>query len=55
MQTLHLFFKKGYQDSKEKYRPVTLLPVTSKIFEKILCRQLTIFADQNLKISVGTY
>ena len=40
-------FKKGYRGSKENYRPVSILPVISKIFEK-LCKQLTVFADQNL-------
>ena len=28
-------FKKGYRGSKENYRPVSILPVISKIFEKI--------------------
>ena len=30
-------FKKGYRGSKEIYRPVSILPVISKIFEKLLC------------------
>ena len=41
-------FKKGYRGSKENYRPVSILPVMSKIFEKLLCKQLTVFAYQNL-------
>ena len=36
-----LVFKKGYGGCKENYRPVSILPVISKIFEKL-------FADQNL-------
>ena len=38
-------FKKRYRDSKENYRPVSILPVISKIFEKLLCKQITIFID----------
>ena len=32
-----LVLKKGYRGSKENYRPVSILPVISKIFEKLLC------------------
>ena len=32
----------------ENYRPVSILPVASKIFETLLCKLLTVFADQNL-------
>ena len=38
-------FKKEYRGSKENYRPVSILPVISKIFEKLLCKQITIFID----------
>ena len=38
-------FKKGYKGSKENYHPVIILPVISKIFEKLLCKQITIFMD----------
>ena len=31
-------FKKGYRSSKENYRPESILPVISKIFEKLLCK-----------------
>ena len=31
-------FKKGYRGSKENYHPVSILPVISKIFEKLLCQ-----------------
>ena len=41
-------FKIGYRCSKENYRAVSILPVMSKIFEMLLCKQLTVFADQNL-------
>ena len=42
-----LAFKKGYHGSKENYHPVSILPVMSRVFEK-LCKKLTVFADQNL-------
>ena len=38
-------FKNGYRSSKETYRPVSILSVISKIFEKLLCKQITIFID----------
>ena len=41
-------FKNGYRGPKENYRPVSILPVISKIFEKILCNQITPFTDQFL-------
>ena len=41
-------FKKGYRGSKENYRPVSILPVISRIFEKLLCNQITPFMDQFL-------
>ena len=41
-------FKKGHRGSKENYRSVSILPVMSKIFQKLLCKQLTVFGDQNL-------
>ena len=31
-------FKKGYKGSNDNYRPVSILPVISKIFEKLLCK-----------------
>ena len=30
-------FKKGYTGFKENYRPSSILPVISKMFEKLLC------------------
>ena len=38
-------FKKGYKGSKDNYRPVSILPVISKIFNKLLCKQITVFID----------
>ena len=38
-------FKKGYRSSKENYRPVSILQLISKIFEKLHYKQITIFID----------
>ena len=37
--------KKGFKGSKENYRPVTMLPIISKFFEKIISKQITNFTD----------
>ena len=38
-------FRKGDRDLKDNYRPVSILPVISKIFEKLLYKQVTMFID----------
>ena len=38
-------FQKGYKGCKENYRPVSILPVISKLFEKLLCKQIAVFID----------
>ena len=38
-------FKKEFKGSKDNYRPVSILPIISKIFEKLLCKQITFFID----------
>ena len=40
--------KKGFKESKENYRPVSILPIISKIFEKIISKQITNFMDSLL-------
>ena len=44
--TITPVFKKGVRDSKDKYRPVSILPNISKIFESCIFRQLFNFMDQ---------
>ena len=41
---------KDHSDPKG-YRPISLLPVLGKVFEKILCQRLTSFLEQNKLIS----
>jgi hypothetical protein len=40
-------FKKGAVDDPNNYRPISLLPTFSKIFEKIACNQIYSFFDEN--------
>ena len=41
-------FRKGARTSKNNHRPVSILPVFSKIFERLLSRQLLEFFDNIL-------
>ena len=36
-------FKKEYIGTKDNYRPVSILPNMSKIFEKLQCKLITLF------------
>ena len=40
--------KKGYRDSKGNYRPVSVLPIFSRIVEKLLYLQITFSVEQFL-------
>ena len=51
-------YKKGKKDSKENYKPVRILPVLYKLYEKILFKQmasfLKIFSQKNNAYSEKT-
>ena len=47
-----LVFKKGARTSKYNYRPVSILPVSSKILERLLSRQLLEFFDKILSFNM---
>ena len=34
-------FKNGDRNQKDNHRPISILPIISKIFEKLICRQLS--------------
>ena len=34
-------FKKASKNSKENYRPVSILPIISKIYERCMCKQIS--------------
>lgn len=40
-------YKKGNECEMNNYRPITLIPIISKIFEKIMCSKLTNFIEKN--------
>ena len=40
-------FKKGDNTLMNKYRPISLLPVISKVIEKIICTQLSSYFENN--------
>ena len=48
-------YKKSDQLAKENYRPVSVLPSTSKIFEGILCDQLLNFMSLSLSNDLSAY
>ena len=41
-------FKQGSQNKKENYKPISILPLISRIFEKIICWQLSNHFDNIL-------
>ena len=45
MENIKAVFKKGTKSIKENYRPISISPLVSKIFERIICKQLTTFFD----------
>ena len=44
-------FKKGETDDSNNYRPISVLPIAMKVFEKVVHRQGTDFLDENHLIS----
>ena len=49
------FLKSGDTMDKTNYRPVTILPVISKVFEKCLCPQLTSYFETILPPTLTAY
>ena len=41
-------FKKDLKTDKKNYRPISLLPVLSKVFERLICQQLDAFMSSHL-------
>ena len=48
-------YKKLEAVYKENYRPVSLLPVVSKIFERIMQKQMIIYIDRHLSSHLCGY
>jgi retron-type reverse transcriptase len=47
--------KQGEKENPSNYRPISLLPVTSKILEKIISRQLLEYLEDNNLINANQY
>ena len=45
--TEFLYIKKGNINSITNYRPISLLPTLSKVFERVICNQLYTYLDHN--------
>ena len=41
-------YKKGVATNKTNYRPISLLPTVSKIFERIMLNQITTYMNEYL-------
>jgi len=48
-------FKKGDRDNMNNYRPISLLPIMSKIFEKVINARITEKLDENNLIDENQY
>ena len=48
-------FKKGDVKNPTNYRPISILPAISKVFEKIMLKQLTTYFDNNSLLYPGQY
>ena len=46
-------FKQGSRNLKDNYRPTSNLPVVSKVFEKLMCKQLSNHFDMFSKFKRG--
>ena len=42
-------FKQGSRNLKDNYRPINILPFIPKIFEKLMCKQLSNHFDNNFQ------
>ena len=43
-------FKKGDSMDKTNYRPISILPLISKLFEKVICQQLSEYIEKYLSM-----
>ena len=48
-------FKKGDKRAKENYRSITVLPLHGKVFEHLLCKQITMYQDRILYPRMTAY
>ena len=48
-------FKKGDKQAIENYRPITVLPIFGKLFEHMLCKQITTYYDHIMYPKMTAY
>ena len=48
-------FKKGCKSDPNNYRPISILPVVSKLIEKFLAKQITVFLEDNNLLSSSQF
>ena len=48
-------YKKGNENTFCNYRPISLLPSISKVFEKVICNQITIYFENNHLSNASQY
>ena len=48
-------FKKGDKQAKENYRPITVLPLLGKVFEHLICKQITTYYRRILYSRMTAY
>ena len=48
MANITAVFKKGTKSLKGNYRPISVLPLVLKIFERVICKHLTVLFDNIL-------
>ena len=46
-------YKKGNRSDKDNYRPVSILPNLSNIFERCFCKQISTFFEDILSTNAG--
>ena len=50
-----LVFKKDYSTKAKNYRPGSVLPRVSKIFERLMHKQISLYTDQSLSLYMCGY
>ena len=52
-EIIPIFKNKGDADNKENYRPISILPTISKVFERIMFDQINSFIQNNQLMFLG--
>ena len=52
---IKVLFKKGVRDLPKNYRPISIVPILSKLFSKIVCNRLTPILGQSQDVEQAAY